>query len=68
MSGKKMICIEGIRATIKEITEYYVILRIHGAVDFDEFTPTVKIMKRDDSFVWDILEKNGIEISSLDLV
>ena len=64
-SENKIIVIEGLRGTIKKITENYVILSITGACDFEDFSPEVKIMRRDNSYVWDVLEKNGVDLNNI---
>ncbi len=63
-----MIVIDGLMGTIREITENYVILRVHGASSSREFSPYIKIMKRDDSHVWDLLEREGVNIEEIDSV
>jgi preprotein translocase subunit YajC len=65
MSKKRMVAIGGLVGTITKITENYVILSMHGAVNFGDFSPYIKIMKRDDSYVWDKLEENGVDINEI---
>jgi hypothetical protein len=67
MSGKRVVVIDGLKGTITKITEHYVILRIHGAISFEDFSPYIKIMKRDDSYVWDLLEREGVNIDEIDV-
>lgn len=68
MPGKQIIVVGGLNGTVNKITENYVILRINGAIDFGDFSPCVKIMRRDNSYVWDILERDGVNIDEIDLV